>query len=124
MVPVPSAESDPGNRRVLLVDDDEAITASVQLAARVYGGIELTCCRDIEQARHALHAGRYDLVLLDLWLGHHHGSELLGELEHMDPRPVVVVMSADPDARARVGRGHVDGWLSKPFDLDDLYALL
>src|SRR5690606_6806576 len=66
---------------------------------------------------------RPDLILLDLHLPDMHGDEVLRRLR-LDPRTrdiPIVVISADAtrDSQARLAAAGVDGYLTKPLDIDE-----
>ena len=60
------------------------------------------------------------LVLTDLQMPLMTGWELLDNLRRSGLAVPVVLMSAGCDVRAEAERHHADGFLPKPFELDDL----
>ncbi len=118
----------PAGTRLLIVDDDAQIGASlVQLLRRcgyvaefVRNGREALACI----ARHPV-----DVVLSDIFMPDFDGFELLRDLERVSPRPQLVAMTGDnnpamPDMlRVAVQLG-AERAIRKPFELEQLLQLL
>jgi CheY-like chemotaxis protein len=64
------------------------------------------------------------LVLLDMRMPGMNGWEFAREFRsrHGRAAPIVVVTAAE-DARSRAEEIEADGWLAKPFDLEDVLAI-
>ncbi len=77
---------------ILHVEDDADLANLVRVL--LGGRAELTVAPTIEAARHALAAGRFDLVLLDLSLPDGRGEELLSEV---GATPVVIFTGQEAD---------------------------
>ncbi|MBG6085124.1 response regulator [Zhihengliuella flava] len=108
--------------RTLIVDDDVDVVRMHELLVRSLDGFEVagTAPRIAEAAR-ALEAGGVDLVLLDVHLPDGSGVDLLTQLRARFPHVGVIMITAAAEAdtvRAAIGRG-VDGYLVKPFTVDD-----
>jgi CheY-like chemotaxis protein len=109
---------------VLVVEDDPVVRAVLDTALRdegyrvvsaVDGGALAAACRH-----------RPAVVLLDLTMPRMDGAEVSRRLR-ADPATAgipIILMSADPDLRARSAHLPVNERLAKPFDLDRLYALI
>jgi two-component system response regulator QseB len=109
--------------RLLLVEDDPMIGASVQKGLR-QDGFSVDWVRDGRAAEAAVHANPYDLVLLDLGLPGKGGNEVLRSLRAAgNPVPVLIVTARDAvsDRIAGLDAG-ADDYIVKPFDLDELAA--
>lgn len=109
--------------RLLLVEDDTMIGESVLdlLRAENYA---VDWVKDGEMADSALHAGTYDLVLLDLGLPRKDGLEVLRSLRARKNRiPVLIATARDsiPQRIAGLDAG-ADDYVLKPYDLDELLA--
>jgi two-component system, OmpR family, response regulator PfeR len=66
-------------------------------------------------------SGNFDLVLLDILLPGLNGLELLGQLRHKSPVPVIVVSAlGDEQARIQGLIGGADDYLPKPFSMAEL----
>jgi len=106
--------------RVLVVDDDHDICALIADALDEHG-YEVETATSGEAALRAVGARRPDLVMLDVNMPGIDGWDVLNELRAAagDQTPVVV-MTAGFDAQERALATGAQGYLSKPFDLDDL----
>ncbi|MDP3606244.1 MAG: PAS domain S-box protein [Polaromonas sp.] len=88
--------------RILHVEDDIDIQHIAASLAADFATFEFA--GNLEQARAALRAHPFDLVLLDLTLGRESGWDLVELIDSLRPRPSLVVFSASevlPDARTR-----------------------
>ena len=89
--------------RILHVEDDPDIQSIVSTIVRDSAVFEFATT--LSDARARLHTQRFDLVLLDLGLGDESGWNLFEEIDALDPRPPVIVFSAndaDPQEGKRV----------------------
>jgi DNA-binding response OmpR family regulator len=109
--------------RVLLVEDDPLIGASIQHGLR-QDGWTVDWIRDGVDVDVALRTTAYALVLLDLGLPHKSGFEILATVRRSrNPVPVVILTARDAVAdRVRGLDGGADDYLVKPFDLAELAA--
>src|SRR5512146_67593 len=109
--------------RLLLVEDDSMIGASVQSGLR-QDGFAVDWVRDGQAAELALANEVYDLVLLDLGLPKKSGLEVLATLRKRgNAVPVLVLTARDAIAdRVKGLDSGADDYLVKPFDLDELAA--
>ena len=109
--------------RVLLVEDDPMIGASVQKGLR-QDGFTVDWVRDSRAAAGAVAGDPYDLMLLDLGLPDRNGLEFLRSLRTRGSKmPVLIVTARDAvnDRIAGLDSG-ADDYIVKPFDLDELAA--
>ena len=114
-----------GSRRVLVVDDDEAIRVLLS-DALVDEGYEVRAVSDGAEALEALAEWTADVVLLDLMMP---GMDAWAFRERQLAAPElrdipVVLVSAGrclPEAQGELGSAAVVG---KPFELDTLFAAL
>jgi two-component system, NtrC family, nitrogen regulation response regulator GlnG len=121
---MPTANTEPGLRKVLIVDDEPSVRFVLgRTCASV--GVPWLEAGSAEEAREKLaHEGTrgaegIGLVLLDVRLPGDDGFTLLGELAGRADAPFVVVMTAEDTMRSAVEamkRGAAD-YLGKPFDL-------
>lgn len=110
--------------RVLVVDDEDAMrTALVRLlGAR---GFEVTSVSSGTAALQEAKPGRFDLVILDLWMPGINGLETLTQFRKIDAwTPVIAISAMGTDATAEACRAAgATGFLPKPFtaaDIDEL----
>ena len=109
--------------RLLLVEDDPMIGASVQRGLR-QEGYTVDWVRDGAAAELALADGVHEMLLLDLGLPRKSGLELLAGLRRRGVAlPVLVITARDSVAdRVKGLDAGADDYLVKPFDLDELSA--
>ena len=118
---LPDADRIPG-KRILLVDDDQAILDSMRetLSAR---GYEVLVGRDGEQGMKLARESRPDLVVLDMMMPRRSGYSVLERIRRDDPLPTRVIMiTANESIRHRqyAERLGVNDYLRKPFSMDQL----
>jgi DNA-binding response OmpR family regulator len=106
-----------GGVSVLVVDDEPAIRLLCRVNLELDGHRVLEAA-SLEEAREALADGP-SLVLLDLQLGAEDGLELLTEIRADWPDVKVVLLTGTSES-TDVLRGLADGFLAKPFSLDQL----
>jgi two-component system response regulator QseB len=109
--------------RVLLVEDDRMIAQGLQTALR-QDGYTVDLMGDGESAAAALHASRFDLVLLDLGLPRRDGLDVLRQLRRRGDATPVIILTARDDVQDRVDGldAGADDYIVKPFDLDEVSA--
>lgn len=109
--------------RLLLVEDDPMIGASIQKGLR-QDGFLVDWVRDGSSAEGALKTNPYDALLLDLGLPRKSGDEVLETLRRAgNTIPVLIITARDAvsDRVAGLDSG-ADDYIVKPFDLDELAA--
>jgi DNA-binding response OmpR family regulator len=108
------------NRRILVVEDEEAIAEAVR-ARLVSEGYDVRVVHDGPEAIRLAAADRPDLVVLDLMLPGMDGLEVCQELQRHEWIPVLMLTArtdeADKVAGFAVG---ADDYLTKPFSLREL----
>ena len=126
-----------GRPMEILLVEDGLVDARVTIAALKRGEIvhRLTLVRDGEEALeflrrqgHFARAPRPDLVLLDLLLPKKDGLEVLAEIrgdEELKTIPVVVLTSSlDASDRSGCQALGVEGYITKPVDLEKFLAVV
>ncbi len=110
--------------RLLLVEDDSALQASLAAALRDEDYAVDTASDGEEGLLKALHEP-YDAIVLDVMLPRLDGWTVLARLRATHTTPVLMLTARDtaPD-RIRGLDGGADDYLVKPFDLDELLARL
>jgi two-component system, OmpR family, alkaline phosphatase synthesis response regulator PhoP len=111
------------SRKILIVEDDEAIATGLSLNLRL-AGLSPQVARDGEEALTTILESDLDLVLLDINLPKKNGLEVLAALRASDELVPVIVLSArdgefDKVAALRLG---ADDYVTKPFALAELLA--
>lgn len=102
--------------RVLVVDDEDAMrNALVRLF--VARGFEATSASSGKEALQYAQPGRFDLVVLDLWMPEMNGLETLTRFRRLDSStPVIAVSAMGTDATAAACHAAgATGFLPKPF---------
>lgn len=118
------SEAEAGRDRicVLIVDDDEDIRQVIADALADAGYVT----HPVSGGREAIGAAQRErphLILLDVRMPHVDGWQVLEELRvEAGPQTPVVVMTAGYDAQDRALAAGAQGYLGKPFDLDDLIS--
>ncbi len=105
-------------KRILIVDDDDAIRALVLTVLRRRGYL-LDSARNGVEALEKLAHCRYSLVVLDLMMPRMSGYEVLRHLEQQPAvvRPLVLVLTAGLEPKPFDGN-FVVGTMHKPFDIE------
>jgi CheY-like chemotaxis protein len=111
--------------RVLVVEDEPEILDFVEVLLGSEGYQVITASNGAVALQRVLSGETFDLVLLDMrmpvmdgWTFAHAYHERPG------PHAPIVVLTAARDAEARAAQIHADGYLGKPFDMDDLLRLV
>jgi DNA-binding response OmpR family regulator len=108
-------------KKVLIVDDDEDILGSIDLAMRAEGAATETVT-DGNAAVSACGGDGPDVVVLDMMLPKRSGFLVLERLKQQDEPPVVVMITANQGKRhmAYAESLGVDAYLVKPVPLQRL----
>jgi CheY-like chemotaxis protein len=107
-------------KRILVVDDDDAIRALLLTVLR-RRGLKVDTARNGLEATERCARCRYAVMLLDLMMPRMSGYEVLERLENMPPdrRPFVIVLTAGNEPRS-LNPAIVAGTVRKPFDIEML----
>jgi CheY-like chemotaxis protein len=105
-------------KRILVVDDDDAIRALLMTVLR-RRGFRADGARNGVDALERLALCRYALVVLDLMMPRMNGYEVLEHLGTLagDVRPLVLVLTAGLQPK-KFDTSYVVGMLQKPFDIE------
>jgi two-component system response regulator MprA len=108
--------------RILVVDDDERIAASVRRAL-IYEGYDVSVAHDGEGALDAARQSYPDLVVLDVMLPGIDGVEVCRRLRAAGEIAVLMLTARDAvDDRVRGLDAGADDYLVKPFAYEELLA--
>jgi len=118
----PTTHGPPGSR-VLVVDDEEAITDLIATALR-YEGFDVAVADAGMTALSLVESYRPDVVVLDVMLGDIDGFEVLRRMSDMGSRVPVLFLTAreSPAERVRGLTLGADDYICKPFSLAELIA--
>lgn len=111
-------------KTILICEDDQHLR---QLIRVVIGeGFHVVEAHDGDEAVELALALRPHLIILDLMLPKRSGSEVLAAIRpELSPDDThVIVVSAWPDADAAALEAGADGFLPKPFEPDELEAIV
>jgi len=108
----------------VLVVDDEVDTAVFLKELLESKGYSVTTAKDGGQAQSSFVMRKPDFVVLDLILPGESGFEICERMKQTDENTPVLILSAIDmgDARALASRVGADGYMTKPFDPDELLA--
>jgi CheY-like chemotaxis protein len=110
----------------ILVVDDEINLCRILSAKLMKDGYDVVAVHDGEQAVEKVKESHFDVVLLDLILPKLDGLSALARIRAMNCNVPVIIMSAceNSDAIEQAMTQGVSAYLNKPFDLDNLVALV
>lgn len=115
-----------GPRRILLVDDDKNLSRVIVEYLTEIRGHTVRAVASGEEALAALEHERPDIVLLDVMMPGIGGMETLARMRALAPDMPVLMVTASDDAgltRKALSLGAA-GYVTKPFHLDDLEAVV
>ena len=114
-----------GRSRILIVDDDAALRATLAQMLERHGH-DVCEASNGQAALSAMGGGGVDVVLLDLSMPGSGGNDVLRDLHLFASPPTVIVVSGELALESRVGSlyGGAADYLTKPFEPDDLLARL
>ena len=109
--------------RILIVEDDPMIGASIRTGLR-QDGYTADWARDGNSAELAVATNEYDAILLDLGLPGRSGLELLAQWRRKRNAVPILIITARDSVEDRIAGldGGADDYLVKPFDLNELAA--
>lgn len=112
------SDSAPPAKRILIADDEPEVCAMLKRALED-AGYEVERAQDGAQALEKLEQGRFDLVLLDVWMPQVTGLEVLARLREWPSPPRVIVMTGDKTPVTAIAALREQAWeyISKPFTL-------
>lgn len=112
---------EPGRgRRMLVVDDESALCKCLEQFFTLRG-FTVTCAFSGEEAIARLNDGPVDVVLIDILLPGIHGIQVLKHAKQLYPvaRVVMITGLEHDDLQQQAARYGADGYVVKPFDLND-----
>jgi CheY-like chemotaxis protein/anti-sigma regulatory factor (Ser/Thr protein kinase) len=111
--------------RILVVDDDRTTRHLLQHVLEG-AGFSAAVAKDGVEALKSMRAGRFDLLLLDVWMPRMNGLELLGKLRSRKSRPRVVVMTSDdaPETLLKAVREQAFRYIHKPVQSNALLEVV
>ena len=112
------------DKKILIVDDDPEVMASIDQAIQSEGALTQTCS-DGNTAVRICEADPPDLVVLDMMLPKRSGFLVLERIKKLAAPPKVVMVTANEGKRHQQYAENlgVDGYLLKPVRLERLITL-
>ena len=108
--------------RILIVEDDPTLGQGIRIALQSER-LAITVVRTLADARIALAAGDYALILLDINLPDGSGLDFLLGLRQSSRMPVILITANDMETDIVVGlESGADDYITKPFSLAVLRA--
>ena len=109
--------------RMLLVEDDAAIVASLTDLLRSKG-YETRCADGQDAAVELLRSERFDLALVDVALAQGNGFAVCAAAKACDPAPAVIFLTASDDEFSTVAGLDMgaDDYIAKPFSIREVLA--
>lgn len=109
--------------RILIVEDDPVLRNGLQVGLGLHGFVA-EAVESLDEARAALAAAAFSVVVLDWMLPDGSGLDLLPQVRACDPSPPVILLTARDTVLDRIEGldAGADDYLGKPFDLDELAA--
>lgn len=110
-------------KRILVVDDDPDILLVLTAILEDAGYTVLTADATTYQAPLRDHEPP-DLILLDMLLSGHDGRDITRQLKGQEATNhiPIIMLSAHPTAQRDARDVGADGFMAKPFEMDDLLA--
>ncbi|MEU5810832.1 response regulator transcription factor [Streptomyces sp. NPDC047718] len=123
--PTALVRPDGGPCRVLVVDDEAALSELLFMALR-YEGCEVRTAGDGAGAVRAAREFRPDVVILDVMLPDMDGLAVLGQLRRAIPQIPVLFLTAKDSVEDRIAglTAGGDDYVTKPFSLEEVVARL
>lgn len=114
--------------RILVIDDDEGVRAALEIMLEE-AGLDVLMAHDGTQGLDLFLAHPVDLVITDMLMPLKTGNEMIAEMRRKNPRVPIIAMSggslaAKSNLLTMAREAGADRFIEKPFDFDDLDALV
>ncbi len=112
-------------KKILIAEDDSAILEVVKILLE-NDGYTIITTESEERIFEILLEDPPDLILLDIWLSGHDGGKIAKELKSNDrtKHVPIIMMSANNQTEKITKESGADGFLLKPFNIDDLLHIV
>jgi CheY-like chemotaxis protein len=112
-------------QRILVVDDEPAVAQVIELMLR-FEGHEVQMVTSGKDALSALEYHAFNAIVLDYAMPDMNGDELAYLIKQSRPKQIIIMLSALADTLRNSEQKirAVDAFVSKPFLLEDLRAVL
>ena len=107
--------------RMLLIDDDEDLCASVKRVLQSWG-YDVDLLHDPTRAVDRIRKSEFHIVLVDLQMPQMNGIELIHDIRKVDRDIAIAVFTGYPsvDSAVEALRLNVSDYIEKPFEFDEL----
>jgi len=115
-------EKSNSKQRILVMDDDRDILDAMKMVLE-YNGYRVETCTNDQRIDYS---NPPDLFLVDIWMSGLNGSDVCKRLksnDHTGHIPVIIV-SANRNIREISEECKADGYIAKPFNLNQLLAVI
>lgn len=116
----------PPRKRLLFVDDEAGIRATLPVILRRYGFI-VTVAATVPEALDQIQSSEFDVLLSDLNIDREDdGYEVVRAIQKVNPGCVTIILTGNPGVESAVEGIHlsIDDYIIKPTNADALVALL
>lgn len=112
-------------KKILVAEDDKAILEVVKIILESEGHTIFST--DSEQTIHKIvREEKPDLILLDIWLSGHDGGKIAKDIKSKkETKHIPVIMISANNETEKISKASgADGFLMKPFNIDDLLNIV
>lgn len=81
--------------KILIIDDEQIITSSLEIILSMEGFQEIDTCNDSREVINMLNTKRYNLVIMDLNMPYISGYELFETISNQFEKLPIIILSAD-----------------------------
>ncbi|MDI6766279.1 MAG: sigma-54 dependent transcriptional regulator [Bacteroidota bacterium] len=112
----------PQSYKILIVDDEAALTTLLREELQEAGGYKVDLAFDGAEAINLVQKALYDVVLLDMVMPHVDGREVLKFIQENSPSSQVIILSQYADIKMAVETTKLGAYevLGKPYDIDQI----
>ncbi|MGZ3539261.1 MAG: sigma-54-dependent transcriptional regulator [Thermodesulfobacteriota bacterium] len=111
---------------ILVVDDEEQVRTFLSKALVEAGGFSVEVAETAEEALQKIQNDVFDLALVDFKLPGMDGLQLITEIVKSKPKILTILLTghADIDSAVEAMKRGASDYLTKPVDLDEMFARL
>ncbi len=109
--------------KVLVIDDDPDIGRMIKMLLE-YKGHSVTVLEGTEQAADIIRNNGINMVIMDMLLSGTNGTDVCARFKNDSSiaHVPVIMISAHPDAKKICLKAGADGFVAKPFDMQDMLS--
>ena len=111
-------------KKIMIADDDAAIVDVMEMILSIEGYAVKTTMKG--ETLLEMNTDFPDLLLLDIWMSGWDGREICKKLKQgsASKETLIILTSASKDIELSAMDAGADGFISKPFDIDDLVGIV